>query len=91
VNFSDLRPKKRQSWQGLITDLAASLLIFSMPIQSHDSSTHSNGYGHPKTTLVRSLWIAGKTTSSTVGNQETVLELDKDYNFQRCHIAESIR
>jgi hypothetical protein len=53
VNFSDLRPKKDQSWRGLSTDLAASLLSFSTTM-SHDSGNHSNGYGRPKTALLRS-------------------------------------
>jgi hypothetical protein len=32
VNLSGLRSKKRQSWRGLIIDLAASLLSFSTTI-----------------------------------------------------------
>jgi hypothetical protein len=54
VNFSGLKPKKRQPWRMLITNLAATLLSFSTPTQSHSSSNHNNGYGRPKAALVQS-------------------------------------
>jgi hypothetical protein len=49
-----LGPKTSESWRGLITNFAASLLSSSTPTQSLDSGNDSNGYGHPKIALVRS-------------------------------------
>jgi hypothetical protein len=62
-------------------DLVASLLSFSMPIQSHDSGNHSNGYGRPKNNTRAKLADCWKTASFTVRNPETVSELDEDYDF----------
>jgi hypothetical protein len=39
----------------LTTDSAANLLGFSMSTHTHDFNNHINGYGHSKTTLVRSV------------------------------------
>jgi hypothetical protein len=52
VEFSSLRLKKRESWQGLITDSVGHLLILSTPMQSQDFANHSDGYDHSKTALV---------------------------------------
>jgi hypothetical protein len=43
-----------ETWRGLITDLAANLLSFSTPTQTHDFGNHINGCGHSKTALVQS-------------------------------------
>jgi hypothetical protein len=61
-------------------DFAASLLSFSTPTHTHNFDNHSNGYGclYNARAELADCW---KTTSSTVGNPETVSELDEDYNF----------
>jgi hypothetical protein len=41
-----LGPKMSESWRGLITYFASSLLSFSTPTHTHDFNNHSNGYGY---------------------------------------------
>jgi hypothetical protein len=66
VEFSSLRPKKRESWRGLITDSVGHLLILSTPTQSHNFTNHSNGYDCLSTAHVRSSVDCWKSDSSTV-------------------------
>jgi hypothetical protein len=44
-----------ESWCGLITDFESNLLSFSAPTLTLDFDNPSNGYGHSKTALVRSV------------------------------------
>jgi hypothetical protein len=44
-----------ETWQGLNTDSAANLLIFSTLAQTHDFNNHSKVYGRSRTALVRSV------------------------------------
>jgi hypothetical protein len=81
VNFSDLRPKRSEPWQGLFTDSVDHLTSFPAPTDTHIFGNHSNDYDHLKTAHVRSFMDSRKTASSTVGNPETVSELDEYYNF----------
>jgi hypothetical protein len=43
-----------ETWRSLITDFVANLLSISTPTHTHDFDNHSDGYSHPKTTLVQS-------------------------------------
>jgi hypothetical protein len=61
--------------------MAASLLSFSMPTQSHNSSNHSNGYGHPKTTLVQSSVDRQKSDSSTASKLGFDFGIDENYDY----------
>jgi hypothetical protein len=47
-------------------DSAANLLSFSTPTHALNFDNHSDGYGHLKTALVRSLADHWKSVSSTV-------------------------
>jgi hypothetical protein len=49
VNFSGLRPKKRESWQGLFTDSVEHWISFAAPTHTHIFGNHNNGYDHLKT------------------------------------------
>jgi hypothetical protein len=81
VNFYCLRPKKRESWWGLSTDLAASLLSLWTPTQSHDSDNHNNGYDRPKTALVWSSADHQKSDSSTALKLGFDFRINENYNF----------
>jgi hypothetical protein len=83
VNFSGLRPRKRESCRGLIMDLPSSLLSFSTPTQSHDSGNHSNDYVHSKTILVRSSVDHRKSDSSTASKLGFNFGIDENYDFLR--------
>jgi hypothetical protein len=45
-------------------DSIASLLNFSMPTHTHDFGNHGDGFGHSKTSLIRSLADRRKSDSS---------------------------
>jgi hypothetical protein len=64
VNFSGLRPKKRESWRGLFMDYADHLTRFPVPTHTHVFGNHSNGYGHLKTADVRIFTDCRKFDSS---------------------------
>jgi hypothetical protein len=81
VNLSGLWPKRRESWQGLFMDSVEHLTSFPTPTHTHIFGNHNNSYGHLKTADVRNFADCRKTASSTVGNPETVSELDDDYDF----------
>jgi hypothetical protein len=64
VNFSDLRPKKHESWRGLFIDYVDHLTSFQAPTYTHIFGNHRNGYGHLKTADVRSFADCRKSDSS---------------------------
>jgi hypothetical protein len=81
VKFSGLRPKKHESWRGLITDSIGHLLILLAPTQSHDFTNHSNHYGYLSTAHMWSLADRQKSDSSTVSKLGFDFRIDKNYDL----------
>jgi hypothetical protein len=44
-----------ESWEGLFMDSSAHLLSFSTPTHTHGFDSYNDGYGHSKTTFMRSV------------------------------------
>jgi hypothetical protein len=81
VEFLSLRPKKRESWRGLITDNIGHWLILSTPTQSHDFVNHNNGYGCLRTAHMRSSVDCHKSDSSTVSKHGFDFRIDENYDL----------
>jgi hypothetical protein len=63
-----------ETWKGLVMDSVANFLSFSTPTHTLDFDNHSGGYGHSKTTLVRSLADSRKSVPLMGLTFETVPE-----------------
>jgi hypothetical protein len=81
VNFSGLRPKKRESWRGLITDSIDHLTSFLAPTHTHIFGSHSNCYSHLKTANMRSFTDCRKSNSSTALKLGFEFRNDESYDF----------
>jgi hypothetical protein len=64
--------------RGLNIDFARNSLSFSTHTHTHESDNHSNGYGHPKTAIMRS--FSGAAGNQFSSNGEKIWN---DFGFQR--------
>jgi hypothetical protein len=81
VNFSGLRPKKRESWRSLSMDFVDHLTSFLAPTHTHVFGNHINGYHHLKPADVRSFTDCQKSESSTASKLGFDFGDDKNYDF----------